>query len=115
MKAKLEEVERFIKLNVCDVAAEKVMHEDAAPKWIGTRWVVTQKHTRGTARLLGQDFAHNQTQSQLFAGTPGHEIPFIRRSDTSDWTESEEHRQHGRENRFILWAGASKDLHSDSR
>ena len=74
-QAKIEELDRFKKLEVCKVVRRPDLEHDEDFVWIGTKWVVTNKGSDSSTvikrGLIGQGLVDGTMRGGLFAGTPG--------------------------------------------
>ena len=73
-RARGEEMIGFREFGVYEYVLREVAARDKGGKFIGTRWVDTNKGSREKpqvrSRLVGQEFAHGEARDDLFAATP---------------------------------------------
>ena len=74
MRARGEEMGGFKEFGVYEYELREVAMKDSEGKFIGTRWVDTNKGTAEKpevrSRLVGQEFARGEVRDDLFAATP---------------------------------------------
>ena len=73
-KGRAEEMRGFKDFNVYEYELREVAERDMNGKFVGTRWVDTNKGTEESpevrCRLVGQEFAKGEVRDDLFAATP---------------------------------------------
>ena len=70
MKARLEEMSTFERMQVYECVPREVAKMSQTGKFVGVRWVDALKGVDVRSRLVAQEFAGREVRDDLFAGTP---------------------------------------------
>jgi hypothetical protein len=70
IKGRLKELQKFEERKVYVHVPRQEAYNDAAGKFVKTRWVQTVKGDEVRCRLVAQEFAHGDPREDLFAGNP---------------------------------------------